>query len=134
MARLDVKFPDGSRVLQEPRGEDPLVYYLANGDWSSGIAMEILPLYEEHTAKVATIRFWKDHLERLQSIPDADLLLMIQRFAVTLSPHFSRWKHLTTNWPEWLVERLGETALTQPFVGAGWQLVSAESPSFSLRR
>ena len=57
MARLDVKFPDRSHLLQEPRGEDPLVYYLPDGDWSRSMAVEILPLYEEWKTTVASTRF-----------------------------------------------------------------------------
>jgi hypothetical protein len=77
MARLDVKFPDGSHLLQERRGEDPLVYCLPDGDWSRGVVVEILPLYEERKTTVASIRFWEDHVERLQSLQDTDLLLII---------------------------------------------------------
>src|SRR4051812_20791952 len=107
MGKLNTKFPDGSRLFQEPTGEDPLAYYLPAGDWKDAVAFEMLPLYEERKAKTATIRFWKDHVERLQSHTDADLLVIINRFVSTLSRHFSGWKQLSAEWPEWLINRVG---------------------------
>jgi hypothetical protein len=134
MSRLNKKFSDGSRLFQEPTGEDPLAYYLPAGDWKRAVAIEMLPLYEERKAKIATIRFWEDHVERLQSLADGDLLVIVERFVSTLSRHFSRWKQLSAEWPEWLIDRLGENALTQPFIDSGWQLVSTDSSSFVWRR
>ena len=129
MGRLKVKFSDGTLIMQEPTGEDPLVYYLPAGDWAHALGIEILPLYEEHKSTAVTIRFWKDHLAQIESLDDSELKVIVGRFADALSRHYSRWKKLTTEWPGWFPERLGETALTQPFAESGWHLLSLQRPA-----
>ena len=130
MGRLKIRFPDGTVIMQEPTGEDPLVYYLpAGGDWAEALGIEVLPLYEEHKATAVTIRLFDDHLARIESLDDSELKVMVGRLVEALSRHYSRWKNLTAEWPSWLPERLGETALTQPFADTGWHLISLELPA-----
>jgi hypothetical protein len=132
--KLQVDFSDGDSIRQDPRREDPLIYYLPAGEWSRAIGMKILPSYEEHEAKSVIIRFWEDHLASLQLMSDSELVLIIQRYAHTLSKWFSRWKDLTIEFPDWLVVRVGENAILQTFVDAGWQLQSKDINSFQWKR
>ena len=72
---MEVKFPDGSLIHQDPRLEDTLFYYYPKVDPRLAVAtwME----FDPHAAHPAwTYRFWKDHLTRLQSMSDPDLTLM----------------------------------------------------------
>ena len=115
MGRLKVKFPDGAVIMQEPTGQDPLIYYLpANDGWDHALGIEVLPLYEEHKSKSVTIRILEEHVARIESWDDSELKVIIGRLAYALSRHYSRWENLTAEWPGWFLERLGETALTKP--------------------
>ena len=130
MGRLKVKFPDGTVITQEPTGEDPLIYYLpASGDWAHALGIEVLPLYEENKSTAVTIRIFEDHLARIESLDDSELKVIVERLANALSRHYSRWENLSAEWPGWFLERLGETALTNPFVESGWHLQSLELPA-----
>jgi hypothetical protein len=131
---LQADFSDKDRIYQDPRREDPLIYYLPAGDWSRSIGLEILPLYEERKSKSVTLRFFEDHLARLRSMTDSELTLIIQRYAHSLSKSFKHWKDLTIEFPDWLVGRIGEGAILQPFINAGWQLHSKDMKSFQLKR
>lgn len=131
---MQVKFADGDQIYQEPRHEDPLIYYLPAGDWFRSVGVEILPLYEEHKARAVTLRFWADNLERLQTMSDSELVLIIRRYVQTLSKHFSRWKELMAEFPDWLTARVGESTILQTFVDAGWQLHSRDTVSFRWER
>jgi hypothetical protein len=129
MGRLKVKFPDGTVIMQEPTGEDPTIYYLPAGAWLRALGIEVLPLYEEHNSTAVTIRIFEDHLARIESLDDSELKVIVGRLADALSRHYSRWENLTAEWPGCFLVRLGETALTKPFVDSGWHLQSVERPA-----
>ncbi len=131
---MRVDFSDGDCIYQDPRREDPLIYYLPAGDWKRAVGLEILPLYEEHEAESVILHFYEGHTARLQLMSDSDLLLIIQRYAHTVSKYFIHWKNLTTEFPGWFAARIGENALLQPFLDAGWQLQSKDAESIQWKR
>ena len=68
------RFPDGDSIEQDPRGQDPLVYYVPDGNWARAVGVEIEPLYEEDKASVVRTRFFPEHLARLESVDHAGLV------------------------------------------------------------
>jgi hypothetical protein len=80
---MEVKFPDGSLIHQDPRLEDTLFYYYPKGDPRLAVGMRME--FDPHAAHPAwTYRFREDHLTRLRSMSDPDLALMTQRYAQTI--------------------------------------------------
>lgn len=125
---MEIKFPDGL-IYQDPRREDMLFYYVPQGDWKRAIGMQLD--YDPRAAHPATFRFWKESFTRLQSMNDADLALMIQRYAQTISKEGGGGrKAFTIELPDWFIARVGESGILQAFVDAGWRLQSKEMNSF----
>ncbi len=117
------RFPDGDSIEQDPRGEDPLVYYVPGGDWARAVGLEIEPLYEERRAQSVTSRIWKDHLSRLEAMDDASLTRIIDRLAEVLSREYPGWKTWRTELPSWVLERIGPRIFRGVYEAAGWRSI-----------
>ena len=80
---MEVKFPDGDLIYQDPKRDDMLFYYVPKRNWKRSVAIWLD--YDPHAPHLAAFRFLKEYLARLQSMSDSDLALMIQRYAQTIS-------------------------------------------------
>jgi hypothetical protein len=131
---MEVKFPDGSLVHQDPRLEDTLFYYYPKGDPRLAVAMRME--FDPRAAHPAwTYRFWKDYLTRLRSMSDPDLTLMMQRYAQTIHEEgHGNMKAFAMELPDWLIARVGEGVIVRAFEDAGWRLQSKGMNTFRWER
>ena len=57
-------WPDGYSLDMDSRRQDPLFYYRNGDDWENAIGFEVLPLYEERSARDVSISVWAGHRDR----------------------------------------------------------------------
>jgi hypothetical protein len=117
------RFTDGDAIDQDPRREDPLVYYVRGGDWLQAVGLEIDPPYEEHEATQVRSRVYTDHQARLSGLDQAAVRLVIERLVNALSKAYPQWRAWTTEWPPFVIERVGVDTLGRLFASAGWHRV-----------
>ena len=131
---MEVKFPDGSRIWQDPRLEDTLFYYTPKSDLDLTVAIRME--FDPHAAPPAwTYRFWNDYLTRLRSMSDPDLALMMQRYAQTIHEEgHGNVKAFAMEFPDWLIARVGEDVIVRAFEDAGWRLRSKGMNTFHWER
>jgi hypothetical protein len=130
---MEVKFPDGSLIHQDPRLEDTLFYYYPKGDLN--LAVAIVMEFDPHAAHPWVNRFWKKYLPRLRSMSDPDLTLMMQRYAQTIHEEgHGNVTAFTIEPPDWLIARVGEGVVVRAFVDAGWRLQWKEMNFFRWER
>jgi len=89
------KWEDGYVFEADPRGEDPLYYYMLDGGWGSAIGIEVEPLYEEHAASRVTIRVWPEHLPRWADLDAAQRRNVYPRVVSVLLRRFPKWSSVT---------------------------------------
>jgi len=122
------KFEDGSVIHRDSRGEDSLIYYVPQADWSRAIGFRISPERQEWKAEQVKIKIWKDHVDRVKSLPDDELSNIVEQFTEGLSITFKRWKLCSFEWPPWLVDRVGEDRINLFMEEAGWALSTDSGP------
>jgi len=86
---------DGYSLDRDPRGEDPLYYYLKDSDWDSAIGFEIDPPYGERQAASVTIRVFSRHRAREASMESGTRKVMYQRVIPCLVARHRRWQYVT---------------------------------------
>jgi hypothetical protein len=117
---LRERFSNGDTIEQDPRREDPVVYYVPAGDWARAIGIEIAPLYEEHRATTVTSRLSGAHEDRLSQLDDTALADFVARVAAVLSKWYPNWLSWSTEWPLPVAQRVGPHAVESAFERAGW--------------
>ena len=117
--RLD--FEDGTRLEQDSRGEDPLIYFVPSVGWSQAVGFLALPEYREHQATSVTLQVYAGHEARLAVRDVTELRALVSHLAGGLIRLFGHWKELLVDWPPWLIDRLGADTVVGLFRGAGWQ-------------
>lgn len=90
---------DGSSLRRDPRGEDPLYYYLSGDDWSGAIGFEILPLWEERCAQRVEIMLRAEDRPRLKSLSDERQTEIYSRTVPSIVKQFPHWQQVTLRFP-----------------------------------
>ena len=121
------KWDDGYVLDADPRREDPLYYYMREGGWGSALAIEIDPLYEEHSVTTVSIRVWPEHLPREAGLNTEERLQMYPRVISTLLARFPKWSQVTLQSPR-LPELLEHSSLSAVFTAAGFSPSMSSAP------
>jgi hypothetical protein len=89
------KWSDGYALDIDPRGEDPLFYYVKDDDPGAAIGFEADALYEDHRAREVALQVWEKHAAREASLEEGERQLMYGRAIPALAAHFKNWQRLT---------------------------------------
>jgi hypothetical protein len=98
------EFPDGSRLDQDPRYEDPLVYYVPATGWPDAIGFKPTPERPRGRAEGISLEVWPTFHTRLRGLTDAGLRVITSRVApgATVRGH----QVLAVVWPDFVTERI----------------------------
>ena len=118
---MQLDFSDGSRVYQDPRREDPLIYVLPPDGWAGAVGFLAKPEYQEHDVASVTLAIHGAHETRLARLDTPALTLLVGRQAAARRKIFWHLKEQRLELPATLIERLGPEAVAGLFAEAGWR-------------
>jgi hypothetical protein len=85
---------DGYSLDMDSRREDPLFYYRNGDDWENAIGFEVLPLYEERSARDVSISVWVGHRDREAALDARERELMYVRSLSALAAYHEHWDEI----------------------------------------
>ena len=87
-------WPDGSAVEGDPSKDDPLYYYVTDGNWSTAIGFQVTPAREEARASTVMLSVWPSYRALATQSSQSEQAQMYLRTVEALGQRFRNWTEI----------------------------------------